>query len=59
MALAKSSLNNLMGKTPDTTYKVVDTIMVNHYHLFQMLQIKLQQQNPDILLANSDLRLYI
>src|SRR6185312_5258356 len=28
LALAKSSLNNLMGKNPDTSFMVIDTIMV-------------------------------
>src|SRR6185312_16175638 len=41
IAVAKSSLNNLLGKNPDTSYNVVQT--------------KIAKQNPDVLLANSQL----
>ena len=55
VAVAKSSLSNLMGKRPDTNYQVVDTIMVNPIPEITDAQNKIDQQNPDILLANSDL----
>ena len=55
LAIAKTSLNNIMGKMPDTTYKVVDTITVKELPSVEESQNKIEKQNPDILLANSDL----
>lgn len=55
LALAKTSLNNLMGKVPDTAYHVVDTITVKELPIMEDAQIKISKQNPDVLLANSDL----
>lgn len=55
IALAKSSLNNLLGKNPDTSYKVIDTIIVQPLPLVSEAQNKIENQNPDILLANSGL----
>ncbi len=55
IALAKSSLNNLMGKNPDTSYGVIDTIIVQSLPAFSEVQQKIGDQNPDILLANSEL----
>jgi outer membrane protein len=59
IALAKSSLNNMMGKRPDTGYHVIDTILVQAPLAFAEAQVKIEQQNPDILLANSDLAILI
>ena len=56
LQLAKVSLNNLMGKMPDTSYHVVDTIIVQSLPAMADVQNKIEQQNPDILLANSDLK---
>ena len=55
IALAKSSLNNLMGKQPDTGYNVIDTIKFGSLPTFSEVKEKIKNQNPDILLANSDL----
>jgi outer membrane protein TolC len=55
IALAKSSLSNLMGAKSDTSYKVVDTILVMPLPAFTDVQNKISQQNPDVLLANSQL----
>jgi len=55
IALAKSSLNNLIGKKPDTAYKVIDTIKVQSLPIFSDAQNKIENANPDILLANSNL----
>ncbi len=55
LALSKTSLNNLLGKIPDTNYAVIDTIMVNPLPPLDESQKKINKQNPDILLANSDL----
>jgi outer membrane protein TolC len=55
IALAKSSLNNLMGIQPDTMYKVIDTIKIEPLPGFSDVQQKIDNQNPDILLANSEL----
>ena len=55
IALAKSSLNNLMGKQPDTSYEVIDTIRIASLPPFSEVKEKIENENPDILLANSDL----
>lgn len=59
IALAKSSLSNLMGKKPDTGYTVIDTIKIESLLSFSEAQTKIENQNPDILLANSDLAILI
>ncbi len=56
LELAKVSLNNVMGKMPDTSYYVVDTILIQALPAMTDVQNKIEQQNPDILLANSDLK---
>jgi outer membrane protein len=56
LAVAKTSLNNIMGKTPDTAYVVVDTITVKELPSIESAQNKIEKQNPDVLLANSDLK---
>lgn len=55
IALAKSSLSNLLGKNPDTSFTVADTIMVMPLPAFTEVQNKIEKQNPDVLLANSQL----
>ncbi len=55
IAIAKSSLNNLMGKNPDTSFIVIDTIMVLPLPAYSDVQNKINKQNPDVLLANSQL----
>ena len=56
LAVAKTSLNNIMGKTPDTAFVVVDTITVKELPSIENAQNKIEKQNPDVLLANSDLK---
>lgn len=56
LSLAKVSLTNLMGKIPDTSYRVVDSIAIPHLPEMYDVQNKIEQQNPDILLANSGLK---
>jgi outer membrane protein TolC len=53
--LAKSNLNNLLGKKPETSYQIIDTIIVQPLPLLLDAQQKIELQNPDILLANSNL----
>ncbi len=55
LAIAKTNLNNIIGKIPDTSYRVVDTIVVKELPSIEEAQNKIEKQNPDILLANSDL----
>lgn len=55
LALAKTSLRNIMGQAPDTSYSVVDTITVKELPSIEEAQNKIAKQNPDILLANSNL----
>ena len=57
--LAKTQLTNLMGKTADTAYKVADSIVVNDLPPAATVQSKIDAQNPDILLANSNLAVLI
>ena len=59
IALAKSSLSNLLGRKSDTTYRVVDTIMIQQLPALSEAQNKIEKQNPDILLANSDLAILL
>ena len=59
IALAKSSLNNLMGIQPDTAYKVIDTIQIEPLPNLSDVQQKIDNQNPDILLANSELAILV
>ncbi|HSN08724.1 MAG TPA: TolC family protein [Hanamia sp.] len=55
IAVAKSSLQNLLGKSPDTTFAVLDTILVLPLPAYADVQEKINKQNPDVLLANSQL----
>ena len=55
ISVEKSTLSNLMGKRSDTSFRVADTIIVNPLPAFEELQNKINLQNPDILLANSQL----
>lgn len=55
VAIAKSSLSNLLGKKSDTFYRVIDTIIVQPLPSLTEAQNKICNQNPDILLANSEL----
>lgn len=55
IAVSKSSLTNLLGKKPDTSYKVIDTILVMPLPAYEDVQTKIAKQNPDVLLANSQL----
>ncbi len=55
IALAKSSLSNLLGRKSDTSYKVIDTILVQPLPALSDAQNKIENQNPDILVANSNL----
>lgn len=55
IAIAKSSFSNLLGQIPDTSYKIADTILVSPLPLMTETQQKIALQNPDILMANSNL----
>lgn len=55
IALAKSSLNNLMGRSPEMNYQVIDTIVVQSLPSLSEVHSKIELQNPDVMLANSDL----
>jgi len=55
IAVAKSSFSNLLGKNPDTSFNVVDTILVMPLPPYADVQNKIIKQNPDVLLANSQL----
>jgi outer membrane protein TolC len=55
IAIAKSSLSNLLGKNPDTSFTVIDTITVVPLPAYADVQTKIAKQNPDVQLANSQL----
>jgi outer membrane protein TolC len=55
--LAKTNLYNIIGKVADTTFKVADTIMINSLPDISTVQNKIKTQNPDVLLANSNLEI--
>lgn len=55
IAVSKSSLSNLLGKKSDTSYNVIDTILVMPLPAYADVQQKITKQNPDVLLANSQL----
>ena len=55
--IAKDDLNTQMGRPADTLYKVADTIILNSIPDIATIQTKINSQNPDILLANSNLEI--
>jgi outer membrane protein TolC len=55
ISIAKASLLNLLGQKPDTSFNVADTIVLAALPAYADVQNKISQQNPDILLANSQL----
>ncbi|MEP7253993.1 MAG: TolC family protein, partial [Ginsengibacter sp.] len=57
LELAKVSLTNSMGKIPDTSYKVADTIFIQPLPAITDVQSRIEQQNPDLQLVNSDLKI--
>ena len=57
--LAKLTLSNLMGRNADTSYNVADTIILNPIPDIATVESKIQSDNPDILLANSNLALLL
>ncbi|MEO6838790.1 MAG: TolC family protein [Ginsengibacter sp.] len=52
---SKSSLSNFIGRNSDTSFKMVDTINILPLPQFEEVQNKINKQNPDLLLANSQL----
>lgn len=55
IALAKTSLNNLLGRSPEIGFKVIDTIIVHSLPPLTEVNSKINLQNPDVALAGSDL----
>lgn len=55
IAVAKTSLSNLLGQPPANSYRITDTIIVQPLPLLTEVQQKIAMQNPDILLSNSNL----
>lgn len=54
-AKAKSTLSSLLGKTSDTSFIVADTIFLNTLPIITETRQKIESQNPDMLMANSNL----
>ncbi len=57
--LAKVTLSNLIGKKPDTAYKVADTIILHSIPDISTVENKIESKNPDVLLANSNLAILL
>ena len=55
IAVAKTSLSNLLGRPPGNYYSITDTIIIQPLPLLTEVQQKIAIQNPDILLSNSGL----
>lgn len=55
ISTAKSGLSSLLGQVADTSYKIADTIIINALPPITETQEKITSQNPDILMANSNL----
>lgn len=53
--IAKVSLSNLIGRKPDTSFYITDTILIQPLPLLTDVNLKIQQQNPDMLMANTNL----
>ncbi len=59
IAIAKSNFSNLLGKSPDTFFVVADTITINPMPDFDHVRNNINAQNPDVLLATSQLLILI
>ncbi|MEO8721334.1 MAG: TolC family protein [Ginsengibacter sp.] len=59
IAIAKSNLSNLLGKSPDTFFVVADTITINPMPDFDHVRNNINAQNPDVLLATSQLLILV
>lgn len=55
IAVAKTSLSNLIGGSLDTAFNITDTIFVQPLPSLKDVRYKIEQQNPDILAANTNL----
>lgn len=55
IALAKSNLNNIMGRAPSTPFEILDTILIQPLPSYIEVEGKIEDTNPDMLLAKSDL----
>ncbi len=55
IAVAKTSLSNLIGGNLDTDFNITDTILVQPLPSLTDVRSKIEQQNPDILAANTNL----
>lgn len=53
--LSKSTLNNILGRKPDNYFTISDTIIVSSLPLVADAQQKIESQNPDMLMVNSNL----
>ncbi len=59
IAIAKASFNNLLGRKPETKFEVTETIEPDHTINFPSLQQKSLSENYDVLLAQSNLSIWI
>ena len=57
--LAKTTLYDLIGRKADTSYKVADTIILHPIADLHAIETKVESNNPDVLLANSNLAILL
>lgn len=57
IAQEKASLNRIIGKLPDTTFSVGDTILLNPLPPLGEMQTVVNNQNPNVLMAGGDLNI--
>ncbi len=55
ISIAKTNLNTLLARDPATAFNIADSFTVNTAINFVSLQQKIEQQNPDVLLVQSNL----
>ncbi|MFN8265226.1 MAG: TolC family protein [Chitinophagaceae bacterium] len=59
IAIAKASFNNLLGRKPETKFEVTETIEPDNTINFPSLQQKSLSENYDVLLAQTNLSIWI
>jgi outer membrane protein TolC len=59
ISLGKVALNNLLARQPATAFETEDSFYLNKQVDYLTLQQKLEQQNPDILLAKSNVAVLV
>ncbi|HMO62750.1 MAG TPA: TolC family protein [Ferruginibacter sp.] len=59
ISLGKVTLNNLLARDPATVFETADSFVLNRQVNYLLLQQKLEQQNPDVLIAKSNIAIML